>query len=169
MFHEDLPSNDFSPLMNVLAQQAPSTYTHASRRVTAYPAYFATSYYNRLLPHTSVQLAIASSALHWLSTKPVPIPDTIIATRTRDPVGLRARAQQAHTNLHTFLCLRAREFVPGGSLVFVMPYLPDPPGTSPSRSTVWTRWCRSWWGRAACLMMTWPALAASRICAVCRR
>ena len=94
MYHEDLPSNDFHPLMAILAKQGPRAYAHAGCRVTAYPAYLATSYYARLLPDASTHLAFACTTLHWLSAKPVPTPDAVFPANSRDPDVRRAWTQQ---------------------------------------------------------------------------
>ena len=136
MYHEDLPSNDFHPLMAILAKQGPSAYAYAGSRVAAYPAYLATSYYARLLPDASTHLAFACTTLHWLSAKPVPVPDAVFAANSRDPGVLRAWSQQAHNDLRTFLCLRAQEMVPGGSLVIFFPSTPSPPSPPPHPSAL---------------------------------
>ncbi|KAG6550031.1 hypothetical protein Mapa_008544 [Marchantia paleacea] len=116
VFFNDLPSNDFNYLFQLLNEHRDSL------------AYFAAgvpgSFYGRLFPRSSVHVFFSSLCLHWMSK----IPDAVLdknspafnkgdmwMIRGRTEVGA-AFKEQADLDLKQFLSARAEEMVPGGLL-----------------------------------------------------
>jgi len=112
--HTDLPENDFTALFRTLAAD-PNSYLRAD------PAVFACavgrSFYEQLLPASSVTLGWSSWAVQWLSSAPAPIPDQVQVAYSGDPAARAAFAWRAADDWRTFLAQRGRELCPGGRLV----------------------------------------------------
>ena len=121
MFHIDQPSNDFNALFEVLDAD-PDRYVLDDANV--FPAAIGKSFYENVLPPSSVHLGWSSYAAVWLSRVPALIPGHFFPAcasgRVRDEFD-----RQAAKDWETFLSLRARELRPGGRLVVVLPGLPD--------------------------------------------
>jgi hypothetical protein len=121
VFHIDQPSNDFNSLFEVLDAD-PNRY--AAGEPDVYPAAIGRSFYERVLPPSSVHLGWSSYAAVWLSRVPAPIPGHFIAVRSTGSVGAAFEAQAAQ-DWEAFLTYRAKELHPGGRLVVVLPGIAD--------------------------------------------
>jgi len=121
VFHIDQPSNDFNALFEVLDAD-PDRYVLDDPNV--FPAAIGKSFYENVLPPSSVYLGWSSYAAVWLSRVPALIPGHFFPAcatgRVRDEFD-----RQAAKDWESFLSLRARELRPGGRLVVVLPALPD--------------------------------------------
>ena len=112
--HTDLADNDFTALFRTLATD-PNSY------LTGDPAVFTSaigrSFYEQILPASSVTLAWSSWAVQWLSRAPAPIPDQVQVSYSRDLAARSAFGVQAAEDWRSFLAFRGRELRPGGYLV----------------------------------------------------
>jgi hypothetical protein len=117
VFHVDQSTNDFNSLFEVLATD-PDRYTETDAHV--FPCAIGRSFYESALPPESVSLGWSSYAAVWLSRIPRPIPGHFISVRCTGEVRAEFDRQGAQ-DWESFLSLRARELVPGGRLVVVLP------------------------------------------------
>jgi hypothetical protein len=124
--YSDLPSNNFNRLFTNLHE------ARTAGRIPAgvYPSVVAGSFYESLMPPSSVHFAMAFNALLWLDQLPAaPVPDSVVYRRPHPPRPGRqmppetvaAFTRQAERDLTRFLELRAREMVAGGKLLIVSP------------------------------------------------
>lgn len=114
--HTDLPTNDWSTLFRVLDSDPRSYLRH---HADVYASVVGRSFYERLFPPDSLSIAWTSSALHWLSRVPGPIPDHFFVHRSADREVRDAFRRQSVSDWTTFLAHRSRELRPGGGLVWV--------------------------------------------------
>jgi hypothetical protein len=121
VYHIDQPTNDFNSLFEVLAADS-DRYDRDEPNV--FPCAIGRSFYESVLPPDSVHLGWCSYAAVWLSRIPTPIPGHFIALRSSGAVRAEFERQALH-DWEDFLALRARELVPGGRLVVVLPALAD--------------------------------------------
>jgi SAM dependent carboxyl methyltransferase len=112
VFHTDLPNNDFTSLFTIVAED-PQTY----RRPEVFTAVIERSFYDRLLPSTSVALGWSSIALHWLEGVPGPLRGIWYADSTAEQHAVWKVA--AARDWLQFLSSRAEELAAGGELVIV--------------------------------------------------
>ena len=112
VFHIDQPANDFNSLFKVL-ENDPERY-HADDP-DVYSAAIGRSFYEKVLPPSSVHLGWSSYAAMWLSGIPTLVPGHFLAIRCNGT----ARAEfdrQAAQDWKTFLSLRAHELRPARAL-----------------------------------------------------
>ena len=121
VYHIDQPSNDFNVLFAVLDAD-PDRYILDDPNV--FPSAIGRSFYESVLPPSSVHLGWSSYAAVWLSRVPTLIPGHFIALASIGPVRAEFD-RQAAKDWEVFLSLRARELRPGGRLVVVLPALPE--------------------------------------------
>ncbi|MBN8248035.1 MAG: SAM-dependent methyltransferase [Verrucomicrobia bacterium] len=114
--HTDLPTNDWATLFRVLDSDPRSYLRH---HADVYASVVGRSFYERLFPPDSLSIAWTSSALHWLSRAPGPIPDHFFVHRSADPGVQDAYRRQSVSDWTTFLAHRSQELRPGGALVWV--------------------------------------------------
>jgi SAM dependent carboxyl methyltransferase len=114
--HTDLPGNDFGALFQMLASD-PDSYLHDDPAV--FPCAVGRSFYEQILPSSSVTLGWSSWAVQWLSRVPALIPDQVQVAYSRDTAVRAAFYQQAAEDWHCFLIHRAAELKPGGRLVIL--------------------------------------------------
>ena len=112
--HTDLPDNDFTALFQTLAAD-PNSYLRGDPAV--FPSAVGRSFYEQILPASSVTLAWSSWAVQWLSRPPAQIPDQVQIAYSQDPAARAAFARQAAEDWRTFLAHRGRELRAGGRLV----------------------------------------------------
>jgi hypothetical protein len=117
VYHVDQPSNDFNSLFEVLA--APESYARSDPNL--FPCAIGRSFYENVLPPSSVHVAWSSYAAVWLSKVPAPIPDDLFCTVQSAPAARAAFERQAASDWRTFLSLRATELRTGGCLVVALP------------------------------------------------
>jgi SAM dependent carboxyl methyltransferase len=120
--HTDLPDNDFSALFQILALD-PDSYVHDDPAV--FPCAVGRSFYEQILPSSSVTLGWSSWAVQWLSRVPALIPDQVQVAYSQDAGVRSAFYQQAADDWRCFLLHRAAELRPGGRLVVLSMALDD--------------------------------------------
>src|SRR5262245_31280253 len=112
--HTDLPGSDFSVLFQALMNDPDSYLTGDS---ACFASAVGRSFYEQILPSSSVTLGWCSWAVQWLSRAPAPIPDQVQVSYSKDAAVRDAYARQAAEDWRTFLRHRARELRPGGRLI----------------------------------------------------
>ena len=122
IFHIDVPGNDFTALFETLAND-PHSYLH--RVPAVFAAAVGRSYFEQILPASSVTLGWSAWAVQWLSRVPCAISDQVQIAYSRDAPACSAFAQQAADDWRTFLTMRSRELRPGGSLVVMTMAIDD--------------------------------------------
>ena len=121
VFHIDQPSNDFTTLFEVLGAD-PDRYVVDEPNV--FPAAIGRSFYENVLPPSSVHVGWSSYAAVWLSRIPTLIPGHFFPALSTGKVRAEFDRQGAK-DWETFLALRAKELRPAGRLVVVLPALAD--------------------------------------------
>ncbi|XP_010531662.1 PREDICTED: probable S-adenosylmethionine-dependent methyltransferase At5g38780 [Tarenaya hassleriana] len=121
VFFNDLPSNDFNTLFTALPQDR---------------SYFAVgvpgSFYSRLLPESTVHVAVALASTHWLSRVPEELLDKNSKAWNKGRIHyssapeevVKAYEDQFGRDMEEFLEARAKEIVPGGLVVVGMCGIP---------------------------------------------
>jgi len=113
--HTDLPANDFDALFTLLAG-SPESYLRGVQNVYGFAA--GGSFYTRLFPERSIDLAWNSIAVHWLSSVPCEIPNHMWSPYAQGAVREQFR-KRAADDWTSFLGARAAEMRPGAQLVVV--------------------------------------------------
>jgi hypothetical protein len=114
--HTDLPGNDFGALFQMLASD-PGSYLREDPVV--FPSAVGRSFYDQILPDSSVTLGWSSWAVQWLSRVPALIPDQVQVAYSRDAATRAVFSLQAAQDWQQFLAHRAAELQPGGRLVIL--------------------------------------------------
>jgi len=114
VFHADVPGNDFTALFETLAND-PDSYLRNDPAVFA--AAIGRSYFEQILPASSVTLGWSAWAVQWLSRVPGTIPDQVQVAYSHDAAARRAFAEQAAEDWRRFLAMRSCELRPGARLV----------------------------------------------------
>jgi len=122
IFHTDLPGNDFTALFETLATDPDSYLRNDS---ATFAAAVGQSYFEQILPTSSVTLGWSAWAIQWLSRVPCAIPDQVQVAYSHDAAALRAFAEQAAEDWRTFLAVRSREQRPGSRLVVLAMAIDD--------------------------------------------
>jgi hypothetical protein len=120
--HTDLPGNDFAALFQTLASD-PDSYLRDDPRV--FPSAIGRSFYEQILPDSTVSLGWSSWAIQWLSRVPALIPDQVQVAYSQDAAVRSAFYQQAADDWRRFLGHRAAELRPGGRLIVLSMALDD--------------------------------------------
>jgi salicylate 1-O-methyltransferase len=120
--HTDVAENDYTTLFHTLATD-PHSYLRDDPAI--FPSAVGSSFYQQILPSSTVTLGWSSWALQWLSRVPAPIPDHVQVAFSRDEAARTAYARQAADDWIAFLTARSRELVPGGHLVVLTMALDD--------------------------------------------
>ena len=114
--HTDLPGNDFGALFQLLASD-PTSYLRDDPAV--FPSAVGRSFYEQVLPASSVTLGWSSWAVQWLSRVPGFIPDQVQVAYSQDATTQAVFSQQAAQDWRLFLGHRGAELRPGGRLVIL--------------------------------------------------
>src|ERR1700739_1403710 len=114
--HTDLPGNDFGALFQTLASD-PDSYLRDDPRVFA--SAVGRSFYQQILPDSTVTLGWSSWAVQWLSRVPALIPDQVQVAYSQDATVRAAFSEQAAKDWRCFLVHRAADLNPGGRLVIL--------------------------------------------------
>ena len=120
--HTDVAENDYTTLFDTLATD-PNSYLRDDPDV--FPSAVGRSFYQRILPSSTVTLGWSSWAVQWLSRVPALIPDHVQVGYSSDEAARAAYARQAADDWIAFLIARSRELVPGGHLVVLTMALDD--------------------------------------------
>lgn len=114
--HTDVADNDFTALFTTLSDD-PDSYLHQD--ALSFPCAVGRSFYNQILPSSSIALGWSSWAIHWLSKVPMPIPQHVhISSDVPDHIRT-AYARQAADDWQKFIAFRGRELAPGARLVIL--------------------------------------------------
>ncbi|KDO29623.1 hypothetical protein SPRG_05576 [Saprolegnia parasitica CBS 223.65] len=119
VYHEDQPGNDFESLFQTL--HGPASYL--DRFPNVYASVISKSFYERVLPSESVDLALSYVSLQWLSKLPTPLPGrhvTMFVPHKAPPALVHEWKTAAHNDLVRFLQLRAVELSDNGVLCTTM-------------------------------------------------
>jgi hypothetical protein len=120
--HTDLPGNDFGALFQTLASD-PDSYLRDDPRV--FVSAIGRSFYEQILPDSTVTLGWSSWAVQWLSRVPALIPDQVQVAYSQDIAVRSAFYQQAADDWRCFLAHRAAELRQGGRLTVLSMALDD--------------------------------------------
>lgn len=112
--HTDVPENDFTAMFRTLAEDPDS---YLAKDPASFASAIGRSFYQQILPSSSVNLGWSSWAIQWLSRVPSPIPDHIQVAYSDDETVRAKYAKQAAHDWHEFIAFRGRELAPGGRLV----------------------------------------------------
>ena len=112
--HTDVPDNDFTAMFRTLADD-PDSYLH--KDAATFASAVGRSFYEQIMPSSSVNLGWSSWSIQWLSRVPSPIPDHIQVAYSADEDVRAAYARQAAHDWHEFVAFRGRELRRGGRLV----------------------------------------------------
>jgi SAM dependent carboxyl methyltransferase len=116
VFHTDLPGNDFTALFRTLATD-PNSYLRNDS--ATFGAAIGRSYFEQILPASSVTVGWSAWAIQWVSRVPCAIPDQVQIAYSRDVAARSAFARQAEEDWRTFLAMRSRELCSDGRLVVI--------------------------------------------------
>src|SRR6201984_1190212 len=122
--HTDLPGNDFGALFQTLVSDSES-YLRDDPRVFA--SAVGRSFYEQILPDSTVTLGWSSWAVQWLSRVPALIPDQVQVAYSQDGGVRSVFYEQAADDWRCFVVHRAAELKPGGRPV-ILCLAADTPG-----------------------------------------
>jgi hypothetical protein len=108
--HSDLAENDFTGLFQTLIG-SPESYLQKDAAV--YASAIGRSFYQQILPSSSVTVGWSSWAVQWLSRTPAMIPDQVQVALSQDASARAAFSAQAAEDWEKFLVARGHELCPG--------------------------------------------------------
>ncbi len=117
MMYTDLASNDFSTLFRIMqGMQGDATYAYQNHFKNVFVHACGTGFHEQLLTSSSLHLGFSATAMHYVSVKPMEIPNHVHAT-CGDISSKTAFAKQAAVDWQNILLARAAELVPGGRFI----------------------------------------------------
>ena len=117
MLYTDLPSNDFSSLFRMMqGMQGNSNFALQKNHDNVFVHGCGTGFHQQLLSNSSLHLGFSATAMHYVSLKPVEIPNHVHAA-CADINSKTAFAKQAAVDWQNILLARAAELVPGGRFI----------------------------------------------------
>ena len=113
--HTDQPQNDFNALVqNIMGLGLFKSYLEEVTQVFSLMS--SASFFQQMLPASSLHLGFSATAMHYLSKKPTNLTQHVhMVGATGNERALFA--QQGHQDWRKILCQRAKELVRGGKLV----------------------------------------------------
>ncbi len=115
--YTDQPNNDYNGLIQtVLGLGHFHSYLETHKRV--YPLFSANTFYNQILPDSSLDFGFSATAMHWLSKKPCNLSNHVHMVGAEGEEYL-CFSEQGKKDWETILLHRARELRSGGQLVFL--------------------------------------------------
>ena len=117
MIYTDLASNDFSTLFRIMqGMQGDTTYAYQKHFANVFVHACGTGFHEQLLTNESLHLGFSATAMHYVSVKPMEIPNHVHAA-CADINSKTAFAKQAAVDWQNILLARASELVPGGRFI----------------------------------------------------
>ncbi len=117
MVYTDLASNDFSTLFRIMqGMQGDATYAYQNHFKNVFVHACGTGFHEQLLTNASLHLGFSATAMHYVSVKPMEIPNHVHAA-CADINSKTAFAKQAAVDWQNILLARAAELVPGGRFI----------------------------------------------------
>lgn len=117
MLYTDLASNDFSTLFRMMqGMQGDPAIAYQSRYENVFVHGCGTGFHQQLMADASLNLGFSATAMHYVSTKPLEIPEHVHAA-CADPQSQAAYARQAAQDWENILLARAAELIPGGRFI----------------------------------------------------
>ena len=117
MMYTDLASNDFSTLFRIMqGMQGDATYAYQNHFKNVFVHACGTGFHEQLLTNASLHLGFSATAMHYVSVKPMEIPNHVHAA-CADAGSRTAFAKQAAADWENILLARAAELVPGGRFI----------------------------------------------------
>ena len=117
MMYTDLASNDFSTLFRIMqGMQGDATYAYQNHFKNVFVHACGTGFHEQLLTSSSLHLGFSATAMHYVSVKPMEIPNHVHAA-CADAGSRTAFAKQAAADWENILLARAAELVPGGRFI----------------------------------------------------
>ena len=117
MVYTDLASNDFSTLFRIMqGMQGDATYAYQNHFKNVFVHACGTGFHEQLLTNASLHLGFSATAMHYVSVKPMEIPNHVHAA-CADIHSKTAFAKQAAVDWQNILLARAAELVPGGRFI----------------------------------------------------
>ena len=115
--YTDQPRNDYNALFRIVLGLTDFE-SYVGRHDRVFVSAAATSFYFRIVPAGTLDLAFSATAMHWLSRKPGNISDHVHMVGA-EGAELEAFAEQGRRDWETILLHRAAELAPGGRFVAV--------------------------------------------------
>ena len=117
ILYTDLASNDFSTLFRIMqGMQGDATYAYQNHFKNVFVHACGTGFHEQLLTSSSLHLGFSATAMHYVSVKPMEIPNHVHAA-CGDISSKTAFANQAAVDWQNILLARAAELVPGGRFI----------------------------------------------------
>ena len=117
MLYTDLASNDFSTLFRMMqGMQGDPTYAYQNHFENVFVHGCGTGFHKQLMSSASLHLGFSATAMHYVSAKPLEIPNHVHAA-CADAGSKTAFAKQAEADWQNILLARAAELVPGGRFI----------------------------------------------------
>jgi hypothetical protein len=117
MLYTDLASNDFSTLFRMMqGMQGDSKHAYQIHNDNVFVHGCGTGFHQQLVANESLHLGFSATAMHYVSVKPLEIPNHVHATGA-DPTSKAAFSKQAAKDWERILLSRAAELVQGGRFI----------------------------------------------------
>ena len=117
--YTDLPSNDYSQLFkNLLGLAGDPGHSYLAELPGVFAHACGVGFHRQLIPDATLDIGFSATAMHYISEKPLEIPDHVHMVGASGAV-LEAYAAQAAKDWEAILLARARELRSGGRLVFM--------------------------------------------------
>ena len=117
IIYTDLASNDFSTLFRMMqGMQGDPTHAYQNHFENVFVHGCGTGFHKQLMTSGSLHLGFSATAMHYVSVKPMEVPNHVHAV-CADVGSKTAFAEQAAVDWENILLARATELVPGGRFI----------------------------------------------------